>query len=291
MRAPQGPAPCHGLLLPAWPEHPQCCPIACHGLPLLPTPLPKRPHKPGGLGQGTGEEPRKGVPGPPLTKHRAQVGENWGLQPSRGFAEGAQNAACDRCNKVMMIPAELLGWRSGVKEGDWGGSVQEHLPREELDMGWELLMLCPWGQCGLGRVQETHPAVWPQYDLGPPAGSLCEYLGKQNVPVADMAVAALSPMVDSHWDPAEFSLGPSCPRSPGAEQGRAPISPPQPWSPPELCSPTALSLKGAGPRHKRWEQDSSTSQTLVVPSQELHGQQEDKNESPSPCCSLLPIKH
>lgn len=110
LRAPQGAAPCHGLLLPARPEHTECGPTACHGLPPLPTLLPRHSHKPGGgLGQGTGEEPKKGVPGPPLTKHRAQVGENWGSQPPTGFAEGAQNAARDCRNKVMMIPAELLG--------------------------------------------------------------------------------------------------------------------------------------------------------------------------------------
>lgn len=149
LRTRQGTAPCHGLLLPARPEHPQCCPAQRQGLPSLPTPLPERPPTPGaGLGQGTGEEPRKGVPGPPLTKHRAQVGENWGSQSSTGFAEGAQNAARDCCNKVMMmmIPAELLGWRSG---GNWGASAQGGAGHgvgdaevEPLGMAW------PWVGAG-----------------------------------------------------------------------------------------------------------------------------------------------
>lgn len=154
LRAPQGPAPCHGLLLPAWPEHSQCHPTACHGLPPLPTPLPERPHKPrGGLGQGAGEEPRKGVPGSSLTSTGPRWGRIEGHSPSTGFAEGAQNAACDCCNKVMMIPAELLGWRSGVKEGD--GGVCTRSP-------------CPGGAGhGVGDAKfEPLGMVWPRVGAG-----------------------------------------------------------------------------------------------------------------------------
>lgn len=107
-----------------------------------------------------------------------------------------------------------------MKEGDWGGSVQEHLPREELDMGWELLMLCPWGQCGLGWVQETHPAVWPQYDLGPPAGSLCEYLESRMFLLLIWQWQLCLPwwiltgtQQNSHWDP----LVPGAQKESGAE--------------------------------------------------------------------------
>lgn len=94
-----------------------------------------------------------------------------------------------------------------------------------------------------------------------------QHLGKQNLLVAVRAVAALAPTVGSVLEPSRILTGTLLSQELRAGQSRAPIFPPQQWSPPDPCSPTALSLEGAGPRHKRWEQGSCTAQGTARPFQ------------------------
>lgn len=146
--------------------------------------------------------------------------------------------------------------------------MQEPLPRGELDVGRDMLRLCPWRWRGLGWEQGTHPAAWPQYDreLGPPAGSLWEYLGKQDLPVADMAVAALAPTVGSVLEPSRILTGTLL-------RGRAGQSPLPTTT---LATPRALlshcpAFGGSRAKAQSWEQGTSTAQGTPRPLQSHPG--------------------
>lgn len=179
-----------------------------------------------------------------------------------------------------------------------GGSARGAPAQEELDMGWEMLSSSPRGWCGLGWEQGTRPAVWPQChrDLGSPTGSLCEYLGKQNLPVTDMAVAALAPTVGSVLEPNRILTGTLLSQE---LRGRAGQSPHLPTT--TLVTPRALlSHCPVFGQHKRWEQGSSTAQGTARPFQShpnssvvSRGLRGHKYVSISLlcCCSLIPIKH
>lgn len=178
-----------------------------------------------------------------------------------------------------------------------GWSAQGGPAQEELDMEWEMLSLSPWGWRGLGWEQGTHPAMWPQCDrdLGSPTGSLCEYLGKQNLPVADTAVAALAPTVGSVLEPNRILTAPLLSQELRGRAGQSPHLPtttlvtPRPLlshCPVFGGSKAKTQEMGAGQQHSPGH-----CQTLPAPSQELCSQQGSKgdtNMSPSRCCAAVP---
>lgn len=46
--------------------------------------------------------------------------------------------------------------------GGTGGVCMGTPAQGDLDMGWDMLSLSPWGWCGIGWEQGTHPAMWPR---------------------------------------------------------------------------------------------------------------------------------